>query len=180
MISDLTIFLAVLFGLSGYAFLSARFYFHVTEGISSHKIPAKLRKPVSITLKLLILMVVILIALLGVDAAGILLVNSYIAQAILLIDAVCFLFLVVAPFIALLSDYARERASVTYEAKIVWGLLAISIFIVKFAFKAHIALAELAMQTKCSGIDECIRSPYGYYGYLSDEEDAKIRYGQSY
>lgn len=180
MISDLTIFSAVLFGLSSYAFLSARFYFHVTEGISSHKIPAKLRKPVSITLKLLMLMVVILIALFGVEAAGIVRVNIYIAQAIFLIAAVCFLFLVVAPFIALLSSYARERASVTYEAKIVWGLLAISIVIAKFAFKAHIALVELAMQTKCSGLDKCIRSPYGYYGYLSYEEAAKIRHGQSY
>lgn len=180
MISDLSIFSAVLFGLTGYAFLSARFYFHVTKGISSHKIPAKLRKPVSITLKLLILLVVILIALFGVDAADIIRVNSYFPQSIVLIAAACFLFLVVAPFIALLSDYARERASVTNEAKIAWFLLVVSIVMAKFVFKVLIEFAELMAQTKYSGNEEGKRSPYGYHGYLSYEEDAKRASGQDY
>lgn len=180
MISELTIFSVVLFGLIGYAFLSARFYFHVTEGISSHKIPAKLRKPVSIALKLFMLLVVILIALVGVDAARIVRVYDYIPQSIVLIAAACFLFLVVAPFIALLSDYARERASVTNEAKIAWCLLVVSIVMAKFAFKALIGFAELIAQTKYSGDEEGTRSPFGYHGYLSYEEDAKRKHGQNY
>ena len=180
MISDLTIFTAVLLGLTGYAFLSARFYFHVTKGISSHKIPAKLRKPVTITLKLLMLLVVTLIVLVGVDAAGIVRVNSYIPQFMVLIAAACFLFLVVAPFIALLSDYARERASVTNEAKIAWFLLVVSIVMAKFVFKVLIEFAELIAQTQYSGNEEGTRSPFGYHGYLSYEEDAKRKHGQNY
>lgn len=184
MISELVIVFSVLLTLAGFAYQSARFYLHVTDGMSSHTLPAKLRKPVSFSRKVFVTAV---LAFLVVFSLHFLEVFPFAvfdwALTLMVFTALpTFLVLVVAPLVSLFSDRARERAAASTEAKVSRFLLIALFVAAKFAWKAFAYIVKLSANSRSGGNyhDGGNRSPYSYHGYLSYQEESKRSTGKRY
>lgn len=175
MLVELTLFSLALLATAGYGFLSARFYLKVTKGISSHTVLAKLKNPVRMAawaLAVAVLVFIVLLVLIPVEAV-------FLAWTLIAIASSSLLLLLLAPFIALLSSYARERALASTEGKIARSLLIASFVFAKFVAKVLIGFAKLVSESYRPPTDKGRIGP-GHYGYLDHTEHAKMKNGERF